>query len=74
MKTKKIKILISNWRKSAKYSMRMAHSHDKDGRACKIGSRMACDHEADRYRWYRVAQTFRYCASMLNRLTISGKE
>jgi hypothetical protein len=75
--------LIADWRKRAKGCMRMSRHHEKDGRTAELESRAAedsgkrklaarkqieaRDHESNRYRWRRVAETFRCCAKELRR-------
>lgn len=75
--------LIAEWRKHASGCMKVARTHDKAGIAAANESRSAAlrksrreekakreqaeNHEHSRYRWYRVAETFRFCAKELRR-------
>jgi hypothetical protein len=51
----------------------MARKHSKESWAAKRGSKEAAEHEADRYRWVRVAQTLRQCANDLKRSMLTAK-
>jgi len=75
--------LIAKWRKHASGCMKMARKHEHDGWAAEMASRaaekqksrreekakreQAREHASDRYRWFRVAETFRFCATELRR-------
>lgn len=64
--------LIADWRKHAKGAMGMARHHDKakwDAHA-KRQDKQSNEHESDRYRWRRVAETFRHCAKELRRQVV----
>ncbi len=65
------KDLIMMWRRYASDAMKMSRHHDKLGWEAHHAHRDAeCkEHESDRYRWRRVAETFRYCAKELKRVT-----
>jgi hypothetical protein len=66
--------LVHRWRQRAEGCMKMAQMHSKAGWACKRGSKEEREHESDRYRWFRVAETYRYCAKELCRsLKTEGK-
>lgn len=82
--------LIEKWRKHASGCMGVARHHEKDGWAAEMASRAAglrksrreekakraeaVEHEHDRYRWHRVAQTFRFCAKELRRQVVAANK
>ena len=65
--------LIAEWRKHASDCMGMARHHDKaKWEAHRAGKdKEANEREGDRYRWHRVAQTFRFCAKELRRQAVA---
>jgi hypothetical protein len=59
--------LPTKWRKQAADCMRMAGRHQLEALNISLGMKEGDQHENDRYRWRRVAETFRFCAKELRR-------
>lgn len=54
--------LIAEWQKHARGCVKASRRMDREKR------------EEDRYRWYRVAETFRFCAKELRRQVVAAKK
>lgn len=77
-------LLLSEWRKRATSSMKMSRHCEKESWDAEMASRDAAkrnshklsarlrresvDREHDRYRWQRVAETYRICVKELRRV------
>ena len=61
--------LVADWRNKAKSCMKMSRMHGRKSweAHAKHRDKESNEHEGDRYRWQRVAQTYRFCAKELRR-------
>ena len=68
--------LIKDWRKQASGCMGMARHHEKERWKAHHSRKDAesREHENDRYRWRRVAETFRHCATELRRQMVAANK
>ena len=73
---KNTEALIKDWRKQASGCMGMARHHEKERWKAHHSRKDAesHEHENDRYRWRRVAETFRHCAKELRRMVAANKQ